>query len=229
MNKSIKTFFRNTLPGFWLVAALPISLLAFGLVTLVTGIELDITRQPGPIVLFLGHWLAGYLWVSTLGKRTGLEFSRVRSLIIGGVFALITIVAVARIEHSEQILDRLRIQYSQPDHILFGIIFLLGTGTVTGGTGAAIGAALKDWRLALKLLGVGFLTGGGVFLLVAVFMDLVFGYRVGAPGAAQRATMMTVMVLGIWSAALVGTGVFAGLLQKKQPGRYRGNNSYKLA
>jgi hypothetical protein len=208
----MKTFLRDTFPGFWLVAAFPISLLSFGLVTLLTGIELDITKQPGPIVFFLAHWLAGYLWANALAKKAGLEFSRAQSLIIGGVFALVTILVAGRIEHSEQILGRLRIQYGQPDHILFGIIFMLGTGAVTGGAGAALGAVQKDWRLALKLLGMGALVGAVTFGTVAFLFDLV-GYRVGAPGAEERATMLTVMIIGIWLTALAGTGVFASVLR----------------
>jgi hypothetical protein len=210
----MKTFLRNTLPGFWLVAALPLSLLAFGLFSLITGAELNIENQPGPIIIImlLAHGLAGYLWANALSKKVDLELSRYQSIIVGAVFAAIMLWAAGEIDHSEQILDRLRIQYSWPVHILFGVTFMLGTGAVTGGTGAAIGAVRKDWRLALKLLGVGFLTGAGIFLVVAFLMDLVFGYRVGAPGAEQRGTMLIVMALGIWAAALVGTGVFSKIL-----------------
>ena len=76
-----------------------------------------------------------------------------------------------------------------------------------------MGLSLKDWKLALKLLGAGFLSGGGTFLVVAFLMDLI-GFRVGAPHADERFTMLVVSMLGIWSAALVGSAVFGKLLTK---------------
>jgi len=42
-------------------------------------------------------------------------------------------------------------------------------------------------------------------------MDLI-GFRVGAPRADERFTMLVVSVLGIWSAALVGSAVFGKVL-----------------
>jgi len=62
-------------------------------------------------------------------------------------------------------------------------------------------------------LGTGFLGGGGTFLVVAFLMDLI-GFRVGAPRADERFTMLVVSMLGIWSAALVGSAVFGKVLAK---------------
>ena len=76
----------------------------------------------------------------------------------------------------------------------------------------ALGLGLKDWKQALQFLGLGFLTGAGVFLWIAVLMDWA-GFRVGTARADGVPSMPMITILGIWTAALVGSGVFGRLLQ----------------
>jgi hypothetical protein len=58
---------------------------------------------------------------------------------------------------------------------------------------------------------------GAAFLLVNLVMYQL-GYKVGAPGAAERATMLTVMMAGSLGAALAGgaaIGVLLGGTEKR--------------
>ena len=64
------------------------------------------------------------------------------------------------------------------------MIFTVWTGLVCGGTGLALGIGLRDWKLALKLLGLGIITGAGIFLAVAFLMDLI-GFRIGTLGRVE--------------------------------------------
>ena len=53
------------------------------------------------------------------------------------------------------------------------------------------------------------------FFVADILMDLA-GWRVGAPGAAERATMLTVMMVGNLAAAVAGGAMLAiGLLRRK--------------
>lgn len=82
-----------------------------------------------------------------------------------------------------------------PMHVLFALLFNGGMFFTSALHGLAYGLALKSgramWQLAFAS-GVGGVLG---FALVNLTLDL-FGMRVGAPGAAERATMMVTMLTG---------------------------------
>jgi len=101
-------------------------------------------------------------------------------------------------------------------HVLFTILFVPSTFLIAGigGLTVAIGARLDSQRLRFF-----FLTGliaAAAFLVVDILMDVI-GWRVGAPGAAERATMITVMFLGALAAALSAGAVLGRLLLESKP------------
>jgi hypothetical protein len=76
-----------------------------------------------------------------------------------------------------------------------------------GGVSAwAIGRGLHDSKLARSLFWRVGLAAGLTFLAVNLTLESL-GWVVGGPGAAERATMVTVLALGDLSAALVGGAV----------------------
>ncbi len=82
----------------------------------------------------------------------------------------------------------------------------------------AIGVALGDIALALRLAAWTGLAAAAAFFVGDILMDLA-GWRVGAPGAAERATMLTVMMVGNLAAAVAGGAMLAiGLLSAKTLG-----------
>jgi hypothetical protein len=101
-----------------------------------------------------------------------------------------------------------------PVHQVFSLLFVPATFCVAGIGGLAMGLAAKDWALAFKLFLASGFAGGLAFLAVNLVMDAL-GWRVGAPGAAERATMLTVTMAGSLAAAVVGGAVIGVLL-----GRY---------
>jgi len=103
---------------------------------------------------------------------------------------------------------------SLPVHVTFTILFVPAVFCVAGLGGLALGLAQGDWSLAWRCaLGSG-LAGSMAFLLVVLVMDQL-GYRVGAPGAAARATMLTVMMTGNLGAALAGGAALGSILTKR--------------
>jgi hypothetical protein len=100
---------------------------------------------------------------------------------------------------------------SLPLHWTFTLLFVPAVFLVTGVVGLVLGAVSGGRSLAWRsALGTG-LAGGAAFLLV----DLVLyglGWEVGAPGAAQRATMLTVMFSGNLGASLAGGAVLGAIL-----------------
>jgi hypothetical protein len=97
-----------------------------------------------------------------------------------------------------------------PLHVVFTLLFTPAALVVAAIAALAVGVALQRKDLAIRLaIGSG-LVAGVTFLAVDLLMDAL-GYRVGAPGAAERATMVTVMLTSNIAASLAGGG-FIGLL-----------------
>lgn len=100
---------------------------------------------------------------------------------------------------------------SLPIYILFTLLFVPATFLVAASGGLALGIAQQDGALALRLAAGGGLAAALAFLVLNLTMDAL-GRRVGAPGAAQRATMVTVLALGALAAALAGGAAVGTIL-----------------
>lgn len=90
-----------------------------------------------------------------------------------------------------------------PIHRLFTFLFVPTAFIISAVAAWSIGIGLRDRVLARSLAWRVGLTGGFAFLIVNLLMESA-GWVVGAPGAAERATMVTVMGLGNLAAAIAG-------------------------
>jgi hypothetical protein len=98
-----------------------------------------------------------------------------------------------------------------PIHVVFTLLFTAAALVVAAVGALALGVALRRSNLMLRLaIGSG-LAAGITFLVVDLMLDGV-GYRVGAPGAAERATMITVVLTGNVAASLAAGDVIGLLL-----------------
>lgn len=105
-----------------------------------------------------------------------------------------------------------------PIHIVFTLLFVPAAFLVAAVGGLGLGLALRSRRLAGKVaLGAG-CAAAAAFLLVDLLMDSI-GWRVGAPGAAQRATMLTVTTLGSLAAALAAGAVIGTVVSRQVTAR----------
>lgn len=205
----MKTFLCFMVSGLWLMAALPIS----ALILLPIGEIFNMSsKMEDPVLIVgfaIGHLISGYLWSRSLTRRAGLSANR-RAYLAAGIGYAISIIGV---EINGDIFERLgNLPFTNgATHLGFGVIFVTWTGLVTGLTAMALGIGLKNWRLAFKLLIVGFFTGATVFLVVAFLMDLI-GFRVGVPRVDGIPSMPIVTALGIWLTALIGSGALGFIL-----------------
>lgn len=206
----MKTFLRYMVSGLWLIAAIPLSMLIMWPLSLALNMGTDF-EDPRLLIGFgLCHFVAGFLWARALFRRAGRPDNRLACLSAGIGFALFVLGMYPLFSIFDPLIDLPGVRGTE--HLEFRVIFVTWTGLVTGGTGLALGLGLRDWKGALKFLGLGFLTGAGVFLLIAVLMDWA-GFRVGTPRADGIPSMPVITFLGIWAAALVGSAVFGRLLQ----------------
>jgi hypothetical protein len=108
----------------------------------------------------------------------------------------------------EAAVDAFRLIASRPPPIyrIFTLLFV-PTAAILAASGAyALGVALRSHRLARRMALSAGLASGIAFLAVDLGMEAL-GWQVGGPGAAERATMITVLAVSCCGAALAGGSV----------------------
>ena len=157
---------------------------------------------------------AGACWGYVLGRVTGSPY-RKRMALAGGLCYGLAIILVALS------LTFLEVQIVEkglgPDiqvHNLYTLLFVPGTFIVAAAGSLGLGLANKKLNLAIRSAIFAGLASAASFLIINLTMDAL-GWRVGAPGAAERATMLTVTLVGCLGAALAGGAVTSLLLRKE--------------
>lgn len=201
---------RPTLAGLWLIAAIPAFLVIRYLLGLLWNVGNDF-EDPVTLGLFsLAHFAAGYLWARSLSRRAGAVPLRTANVAAGAGFAFFVVGGLIMFEGVfDRFIDFLSVRGNV--HLEFLTIFVSWTAAVAGGSGFLFGLGRRDWRLALKLLVLGFLTGAGLFLGTAFLFGLL-GFRVGTPRPDGLPSMPIITVLSVWNTALVGSAVFGRVL-----------------
>jgi hypothetical protein len=168
----------------------------------------------GPIlasaIVLLATTLGGVAWGASVGGLVG--GARWPLAVAGGLgYGPSTTLATYLLNEAEVALVERGLGPSLPLHVTFAVLFVVGLAAVAAVTGLALGGALRDRRLALRLAAGGGLAAGLAFLVADIVQDLL-GRRVGGPNAAATATMLTVLLVGCLAAALAGGAVMAELL-----------------
>lgn len=164
-----------------------------------------------------GFLAGGAAWGAAMGRMA--EIAETRRMAYAGMlgFAPITIVLAVGLSFIETLVETNFLALI-PIHRLFTLLFVPAAFLIAGTASWAIGRGLREPRLAATLFWqVGF-AAAGAFLAANLAMEAA-GWVVGAPGAAQRATMVTVLAAGNLSAALSGGGVLGYRLETRRNNR----------
>jgi hypothetical protein len=175
-----------------------------------------LAERAGPMLfhafVLVSSLLGGWVWARVLARIAGRGDAR--RIAWGGAlgFGVAMPLALGGLTAAESELMRLAMDGREvPAHLAFGTLFAAATFGVVGATtlllGLGAGSARAAARLALRCAGAATL----VFVCVALGFDLL-GWRVGAPGAEERFTMLVVTAVGVVGAALVGGGVLGRAL-----------------
>lgn len=201
---------RPFLAGFWLIAALPMTVMVLLPVAGILGLGDDVTERPVLVAMFTVHCVTGYLWARSLSRRTGLPDNKSMNISGGIGFALGVVGILAAIpEYAPRLIDPWLGKFHGEGNLEFGALFAPWTGIVAGFAGLGLGLGLRDVKLALKLLTLGLITGLGLYLAIMFTMELL-GFKVGS----GRPVMLPTTFLSMWSAALVGSAIFGRMLTK---------------
>jgi hypothetical protein len=164
-----------------------------------------------PVLGILG--CAGAAWGRAMGRIAGVDNPR-RMAWAGGLSygPSIIIVAIGLSLLEVQLIE----QGKGPDipiHRIYTLLFVPGTFIVAAAGALGLGLASTKFQRAFQCALITGLTAALTFLAVNLIMDSL-GWRIGAPRAAERATMLTVTLVGCLGAALTGGAVTSAFLGK---------------
>jgi len=168
-----------------------------------------------PVVL-LAVFGAGGLWGFAAARLTGADPWRLTvtaALTYGGVILLAGIL----LELVFGLLGALGSVVRIPIHIAFTLVFVPAAGFIAALCSQKLLAALEINGLGLSALTQVGLAAAAGFLAVNLVM-LALGWQVGGPGAAERYTMITVMLSSNTGAALAGGFLLGRLLSRDDVG-----------
>jgi hypothetical protein len=149
--------------GFWLIAAIPMTVMILAPLAGMLGLGDDVTESPVLFAMSAVHCLTGYLWARSLSRRAGLPDNKSMNISGGIGFALGVVGILAGIpEFAPRLIDPWLDKFHGVGNLEFGALFAPWTGLVAGLAGLALGLGLRNIRLALRLLALGFLTGFGL-------------------------------------------------------------------
>ena len=195
--KTVATLFGGLLAGI-LIGNAVFAILPGSSVTKPQVLYAVIAAVPTLIALAIGS----AAWGRAMARLAGAEASRRVSWAGVFGFAPVTLLVAFSLLALEPIAVE-RFGDRIPIHRVFTLLFVPSAFIISGISAFAIGMGLRNTRLARTLAWRIGLTGAAAFLTVNLIMEAA-GWVVGAPGAAERATMITVMSLGNLAAALAG-------------------------
>jgi hypothetical protein len=112
-------------------------------------------------------------------------------------------------------IEPIAVRANLPVHRLFTVLFVPTAFLIAGASSLALGWALGWGRAAFGLaLRIG-LTAALAFLAVNLGMEAL-GWQIGAPGAEERGTMITVLLVSNLGAALVGGATLGMMLSQRR-------------
>jgi hypothetical protein len=196
-----------------LLLGLAAGLLIFGLLP---GADME---HPSPLHITLGAlpallgFVCGSAWWGASMARLGKSNASPRRLALAGAlgFAPITLVLGTALGTLEPLIVA-GVGGQLPIHRIFTLLFVPSAFLIAGVSAASLGLAVGGLRLGLTWFWQVGLAAALAFLAVNLVMEAL-GWVVGAPGAAERATMLTVMTAGNLAAALAGGAVLGWQLQ----------------
>ncbi len=154
----------------------------------------------------IGIFAGGGSWGIQMGKIAKIENPR-RLLWHGALgFGVIATILALSLGILEPVIVEWFAEFNQPIHRVFTILFVSSAFLIGGISAWAIGLGIDDCQTARSLFWQVGLTTGLTFLIVNLTFEA-SGWVVGAPGAAQRATMLVVMSSGNLCAAITGGAV----------------------
>lgn len=156
--------------------------------------------------------LAGRIWARHVAQLAG-PFVPRHLTRTGVIFGATTVVIALGLAALEPGLIARAAAAEIPVHTVYTVVFVPATALIAASGAFALGQALRDWRFGVRLSLVAGVSAAVAFLLSALLMATL-GWRVGAPRAAERATMLVVTAVGAVAAAILAGSAIGYVLSQ---------------
>ncbi len=200
--------------ALWLVLAGLV--LPFGVASLagLTHLESSVPEYVlATLIMLAGGALGGGGFGHFMGRHAGGDARRsARAAALG--FALPALIAAILLGTAEPVALRLAAAGHFKIHVMFTFMFASATLAVAGVLGLVLGRTLGGERLARRTAVRGGIAAASAFLVADVAQDLL-GRRVGGPGAAATATMLTVAGVCLIVAAAAAGAAMARVIETR--------------
>lgn len=162
-------------------------------------------------LLYVGRW-----WGRDMARLAGRTDAGVISRQTSFGFAPIVIVLALGLAAAEPIAVARAAGLGAGIHIAYGILFVSATFLATTIGAFALLRGLSNTASASRLAPIAGLAAAAAFLTIAFLMDRA-GWRVGAPNAGRRATMVVVTLTSISVASAVAGATIGTMLSRFAP------------
>ena len=161
----------------------------------------------------VGFLAGGAAWGVQMGRLAG--NTEPRRLSLAGMlgFGPITILLAVGLGLLEPAIVGYLGARGQPIYRVFTLLFVPSAFIIAGVSAWVIGRGIGNPKLARILFWQVGLAAAMTFMIVNLVMESL-GWVIGAPNAAERATMVTVLALGIITAAITGGAVMGWILTR---------------
>lgn len=193
--------------------------LALGLVTAgllfesinvhVSGLVSGLVALPVLLVMLFGGGAAWGYAIARLVNGEAKKLARAGALTYGGAVILVGIV----LELLFGLISVVGRDMRLPIHVAFTIVFVPSAGIIAALCTRSLAGAL-GWEAMKSSLALYSGLAASVGFLVVNMIMLALGWQVGGPGAAERLTMITVMLTSNAGAALVGGAAMGWVLSR---------------
>jgi hypothetical protein len=155
-------------------------------------------------VAALGAFAIGaLLWGRAIAQLAGVGDPYRVGRTTAGVLAPGMIVLGVALSSLEPIIVARGASMGLPVHAVYTILFVPATAIIASVGAGTVGRAMRDQALTTRLVTRTAVSAATAFFIADRLMDL-GGWRVGAPDAGRRATMLVVTAVGACAAAIAG-------------------------
>lgn len=165
------------------------------------------------IALLIAVAVAARLWGRVIAARTGCADPRRFGRIAMWTFAPVLMCVAVVLGLLEPVFVGAGARRGLAIHVVYLMLFPTGTFLVAGITAGAMTTSLGSVGAAMRSALATGAAAALAFLAAALVMDAI-GWRVGAPHAAERATMLVVTLIGCLCAALAGGAMLGRRLRR---------------
>ena len=173
------------------------------------------TLARGVAIIVVGTVLimSGRMWGRDMGRLASGSNPGAGGWSAALVFTPVVVIVAVTLGELEPVLVQRGARLGLELHVVYTLLFVAATLVIAAVGAFALGTGLYRAAFGARLAIAAGPAAAAAFLAVALVMDAL-GWRVGAPDAGRRATMVVVTAMGLFAAATSAGGAIGAMLPR---------------